>query len=103
MAVSKPVTTAQASMTVLVNRDAPGDLVAGVRDRLERVAGVLAVESVDVRGVRPSLNDLRVEVDATLRVRVDAVSPDDRDPPVDPAAVERLLADGFGVRDPEVS
>lgn len=93
-------------MTVLVNRDAPGDLADGVRSRLSRVDGVAEIETVDIRGVRPSLNDLRVTVDATLRVRVDADQPEAPDPAsppdVDAAAVERLLADGFGVRDPEV-
>jgi hypothetical protein len=76
-------------LTVLVTRDAAGDLVDGVRERLRRVDGVADVGDVDVRGLTPGLNDLRVE--ATVRLRL-------RDPPDDAEGVEATLESGFGVR-----
>jgi hypothetical protein len=94
-------------MTVLVNRDAPGDLAAGVEGRIAAVEAVESVEVVDLRGVRPGLNDLRVEVRADLRVHVGP--PDGPDGPGDPgpgpraAEVEAALADGFGIRDVTVA
>jgi hypothetical protein len=80
----------RADLTVLVTRDADGDLTDGVRARLDDVDVVAGVERVDVGGLRPSLNDLRVDVTASLRVR---------GPPDDPEAVAAALADGFGVRE----
>ncbi|MFC6824085.1 hypothetical protein [Halopelagius fulvigenes] len=79
----------RASMTVLVTRDADGDLAAGVRKRLAAVESVESVESVEIRGLKPALNDLRVGVDATLRLDV---PPDDRE------RAAESLADGFGVK-----
>jgi hypothetical protein len=78
-------------MTVLVDRDAPGDLAAGVERRVVAADAVAAVESLDIRGVRPGLDDLRVSVRADLRVRV----PDDGDPG-DPATVAGRLSDAYG-------
>ncbi|MFB6154774.1 MAG: hypothetical protein ABEJ22_02695 [Haloferacaceae archaeon] len=84
---------AQATLTVLVARDAAGDMVDGVRTRLERVDGVESVGDLDVSGVRPGLNDLQVEVATELHV-----SPRPPDEEVDPDAVAAQLADGFGVK-----
>ncbi|WP_241662598.1 hypothetical protein [Halorubrum depositum] len=53
-----------------VPRDAAGDLHAGVRSKLEGRDGV-AVERVDVVDLRPRLNDLAVEVDASVRLAPD--------------------------------
>lgn len=79
----------RASMTVLVTRDADGDLSVGVRKRLAAVESVERVECVEIRGLEPSLNDLRVDVDATLRLDV---------PPDDGEEATATLADGFGVK-----
>lgn len=79
----------RASMTVLVTRDTDGDLAAGVRTRLAAVESVEAVRSVEIRGLRPALNDLRVSVDAELAVDV---------PPDDEERASAALADGFGVK-----
>ncbi|WP_231751624.1 hypothetical protein [Halogeometricum sp. CBA1124] len=66
MAISRPSQSAQAdhhsvraSLTVLVTRDADGDLQEGVRARLAAVDCVVAVDRADVSGLRPALNDLR--------------------------------------------
>jgi hypothetical protein len=80
-------------MTVLVTRDATGDLREGVRSRLGRIEGVEAVGDLDVSGVRPGLNDLQVDVATELRVR-----PRPPGEEVDPDAVAAQLADGFGVK-----
>jgi len=84
---------AQTTMTVLVTRDAAGDLREGVRSRLARIDGVEAVGDLDVSGVRPGLNDLQVEVATELRVR-----PRPPGEEVDADAVAAQLADGFGVK-----
>lgn len=96
MAISHPSQKAQhddypvrASLTVLVTRDADGDLREGVRARLAAVDCVVAVDRVDVSGLRPALNDVRVRVDAALCVR---------DPP-DEADVAAALEAGFGVKE----
>lgn len=81
-------------MTVLVTRNAGGDLMDGVRDRLDRVPAVSDVADLDVHGVRPGLNDLRVEVTAELRV-------DERPDADDPPLADRLT-DCFGVEAAEV-
>jgi len=81
-------------MTLLVPRDAAGDLLAGARRRLDRVEAVRGVERMEVGGVRPGLNDVRVEVTAELRVAVD-LSGDSADAA---AAVADRLGEGFGVR-----
>lgn len=54
--------------TVSVPRNAAGDLEAGVCNRLEGVDGVTGVESVELEGVRPGLNDLTASVRVELRV-----------------------------------
>lgn len=78
--------SARADLTVSVSRDAAGDLADGVRARIESADGVEAVEAVELRSLRPGLNDLTVEVTAELRL-----SPDG-----DPAArLERC----FGIRE----
>lgn len=79
----------RASMTVLVTRDADGDLTAGVRERLAAIESVDAVRSVEIGGLRPALNDLRVDVEAELLVDV---------PPDDAERASASLADGFGVK-----
>jgi len=85
--------TAHAEVTCWVSRGAAGDLAAGVRARLESVDAVAAVEELSVRGFRPTANDVRVDVAATLRVRCE--------PDCETAA--DALADGFAVLDAEVT
>ena len=75
----------RADVRLLVARDAPGDLVDGVCALLGRVDAVAAVEDVRVTGMRPALNDLRVDATVTLALV---------GRPEDP---EAALTDGFGV------
>lgn len=72
--------------TVSVSRNAPGDLVDGVRARLESADGVAAVESLDLSGIRPGLNDLVVAVSATVAVD-------------EATGVTRRLEETFGIRE----
>ncbi|WP_313693899.1 hypothetical protein [Halorarum halobium] len=80
---------ADASMTVAVSRAAPGDLAAGVETKLARLDGVRAVESLELCGLQPGLNDLTVEVETTLAL--------DADLPDEPAALAADFEDAFGV------
>ena len=59
------------ALRVAVPRDAAGDLRAGVRSKLDGRDGV-DVTDVDVVDLRPRLNDLAVEVDASVRLAPDA-------------------------------
>ncbi|EMA63249.1 hypothetical protein [Halorubrum kocurii] len=63
------------ALRLAVPRDAAGDLHAGVRAKLAGRDGV-DVETVDVVSLRPRLNDLTVEVDASLRLAPDAAVDD---------------------------
>lgn len=86
----------RATLEVLVTRNARGDLTDGVHDRLRKVAVVDTVETVEIHGLTPGLNDLRVEASADLRL-----SPDT--PDADDATLEALLEEGFGVAAADVS
>ncbi|MDS0299852.1 hypothetical protein NDI76_13975 [Halogeometricum sp. S1BR25-6] len=77
------------SLTVLVTRNADGNLEEGVRARLAAVDCVVGVDRADVSGLRPALNDVRVQVDVTLRVSG----------PPDEASVATALESGFGVKE----
>ncbi len=85
---------ADASMTVAVSRAAPGDLAEGVETKLGRLDGVDAVESVDLRGIEPGLNDLTVQADATLALAGDADG--------DADALAEAFESTFGVNDVRV-
>lgn len=74
--------------TVSVSRNAAGNLEDGVRSRLESTDGV-AVERLDLAGIRPGLNDLTVTVSARLRVD-------------DNADLSGRLESTFGVQDVSV-
>ncbi|MFC4356923.1 hypothetical protein ACFO0N_03055 [Halobium salinum] len=93
---TQPECTVRAEMRVLVSRNGRGDLHDGVHQRLRRVDGVLEVEAVDVSGLRPGLNDLAVDLVATLRLRPER-------PDADGDALAAQLRDGFGVERAEVS
>lgn len=58
------------AVRLAVPRDAAGDLRTGVRSALAARDGV-AVLDVDVVDLEPRLNDLTVEVDASLRLAPD--------------------------------
>jgi hypothetical protein len=97
MAVQQPRSVqVRATLEVLVTRNARGDLTDGVHDRLRKVAVVEDVEDVEISGLTPGLNDLRVEATADLRLDRTAADADD-------AALEGLLEAGFGVADADVS
>lgn len=97
MAVQQPRSVqVRATLEVLVTRNARGDLTDGVHDRLRKVAVVDTVEHVEISGLTPGLNDLRVEATADLRL-----SPATTD--ADAATLEALLEEGFGVADADVS
>lgn len=86
---------ADASMTIAVSRAAPGDLADGAETKLARADAVSAVDSLDIRGLQPGLNDLTVEADATVALASDA--DDERE------AVADALAETFGVNDVSVT
>ncbi|MFC5365561.1 hypothetical protein [Salinirubrum litoreum] len=86
----------RATLEVLVTRNARGDLTDGVHDRLRKVAVVEHVEHVEISGLTPGLNDLRVEATADLRLSAETADADD-------ATLEALLREGFGVADADVS
>lgn len=72
--------------TVSVSRNAPGDLEAGVRSRLESTDCVDAVEMLDLAGIQPGLNDLTVAVTATVAVD-------------EATGLTRRLEETFGIRE----
>jgi Co/Zn/Cd efflux system component len=94
MAVHQPTRTVEATLTVLVTRDARGDLMDGVRERLAGLPAVSDVTVREVHGVRPGLNDLRVEVTVTAQV--------DEPPDAEDATLADRLTDGFGVAEATV-
>ncbi len=71
------------AIRVWVPRGAAGDLAGGARDVLEGVQCVVAVESLDVVGFRPTATDIRVDLDAEVALTADAD--------------EETIAAGFGV------
>lgn len=91
----QPELLVRADLRVLVSRNGRGDLHDGIDQRLRRVDGVLDVESVDVSGLRPGLNDLAVDLVATLRLRPDRHDADD-------SALAAQLLGGFGVERAEI-
>ncbi|WP_224448592.1 hypothetical protein [Haloprofundus salilacus] len=95
-----PPVSASADLTVYVSRDASGDLRTGVRERLRKLDGVTDVDEFEVRGLQPGLNDLTVEIRATLVVELDAEVADaaDAENGSDAAALEAQLLDSFGVK-----
>lgn len=67
-----------ADLEVTVSRDGVGSLADGVRERLASADGVAAVESFELGGIRPGLNDLTVDVAAELWLADDVEEPEDR-------------------------
>jgi translation elongation factor EF-1beta len=97
----QPELTVRADLRVRVSRDGPGDLHDGVRKRLRRVEAVSAVETVDVSGLRPGLNDLAVDLVATLRLRADVG--EEEEVAAGREALAEALRDGFGVERADVT
>ncbi|WP_115865039.1 hypothetical protein [Halorussus litoreus] len=83
---------ATADLEVNVPRGDDGTLQDGVTTVLDRSGAVARAEVVDVNGVRPTLNDLRVDASVRVSVRLDETVEDER------AAVRDAVADGFGVQ-----
>lgn len=84
---------ATADLEVQVPRGGEGTLRDGVTTVLDRSGAVASAEVVDVNGVTPTLNDLRVDASVRVRVRLDESVEDRR------TAVREAVTDGFGVRD----
>jgi hypothetical protein len=80
-----------ADLTILVSRNADGDLHSGAVAVLRRVDGVADVRNLRVTCIRPRLNDLAVEAEADLAFDREAIGDDPE------ASAHDALADGFGV------
>jgi hypothetical protein len=93
MAVQVQSVDALATLTVWLRRGETETATEGVRSVLDAVDAVTALDDVEVTGVRPLANELRLDADVALTVRV-AASCDDSE-----VAARERLADGFGVTD----
>lgn len=85
-----PVTT---DLAVTVSIGASGTLADGVADRLDRIDGVTAVDTVSITGLSPRMNDTVADVTAELAVDIE----DARGDPV--VGATEVLEDGVGVRE----
>ena len=83
---------ATADLEIRVPRGDDGTLQDGIATVLGRNTAVARTEVVDISGVTPTLNDLRVDAEVRLSVRLDEAVEDER------AAVRDAVADQFGVR-----
>lgn len=81
-------TAVEATVTLRVPRDAMGNLPTGVREVLAGVDGVETADVCEMRGVRPTSFDIRVDVAARLGTAFETT---------DPGAVRDRLLDGFGI------
>lgn len=90
--MTAPKIDATADLEVHVPRGGEGSLQDGIVTVLGRSASVTPTEVVDISGVTPTLNDLRVDASVHLRVHLDESVEDER------AAVRDAVADQFGVR-----
>jgi hypothetical protein len=90
--MTTPTIDATADLEVQVPRGDDGSLQDGIVTVLGRSGAVDRTEVVDVNGVTPTLNDLRVDASVRLRVHLDESVEDER------AAVRDAVADQFGVR-----
>lgn len=80
-----------AELRLRVSRSAPGDLVEGTSRAVAAIDGVVAVDTVEISSITPTLNDLAVEATVKATVRLDGGVE------AQPAAVRSALLDGFGV------
>jgi hypothetical protein len=84
-------TLADASLTVAVSRNGASSLADGVRSRLRNIDAVEDIESLELDGVQPGLNDLSAEVTATLAI--------DPEYAADPETLAAHLEEPFAVSD----
>lgn len=80
-----------AELRLRVSRSAPGDLVEGTRRAVAAIDGVVAVDTIEISSLTPTLNDLTVDATVTATVRLERVSEARLE------AVRSVLLDGFGV------
>lgn len=80
-----------AELRLRVALSAPGDLVDGTRAAVAAIDGVVAVETIELNSITPTLNDLSVDATVTATVRVE------RMPAARLEAVRSVLSGGFGV------
>lgn len=85
---------ATAALELHVPRGGDGSLEDGIATVLQRSAAVDRTEVVEITGMKPTLNDLRVTATVRLYVRVD-----DADDECE--AVREAVADQFGVQSVE--
>ena len=90
--MTAPKIDATADLELQVPRGGDGTLQDGIVTVLGRSAAVDRTEVVAVNGVKPTLNDLRVDASVRLRVHLDDGVEDER------AAVRDTVADQFGVQ-----
>jgi hypothetical protein len=90
--MTTPTIDATADLEVQVPRGDDGSLRDGIVTVLGRSGAVDRTEVVNVNGVTPTLNDLRVDASVRLRLHLDETVEDER------AAVRDAVADQFGVR-----
>ncbi|NEU58047.1 hypothetical protein [Halorussus sp. MSC15.2] len=90
--MTAPTIDATADLEIHVPRGDDGTLQDGIVTVLGRSAAVDHTEVVDISGVTPTLNDLRVDASVRLHLRLDDSVEDER------AAVRETVADQFGVR-----
>ncbi|WP_158059222.1 hypothetical protein [Halorussus halophilus] len=92
--MTQPTIDATADLELHVPRGGDGSLQDGITTVLCRSAAVDRTEIVEITGVTPTLNDLRVTVSVRLYVHADEA--DDEDD-----AVRSAVVDQFGVQSVE--
>lgn len=90
--MTEPTIDATADLELAVPRGDDGSLRDGIAAVLGRSAAVDRTEVVDISGVTPTLNDLRVDASVRLRLHLGDHEGDAR------TAVRDAVADQFGVR-----
>ncbi|MDG5760908.1 hypothetical protein QA600_16370 [Natronococcus sp. A-GB1] len=89
--MNRPAPSLETRLTVRVPLGASGSLVDGATATLERVDAIDRVDTIDVAGVSPGLNDTA----ADCRVRLELVDPIDDD------VAKTALEDGVGILEVE--
>lgn len=84
---------ARADLSIWVRRGEAGTVSDGVETVLDGVTCVIAHDVVEVTGVRPLSNELRIDVTVDVTVRIERAF-ESRS-----VATREELADGFGVTD----
>lgn len=92
--MTQPTIDATADLELHVPRGGDGSLQDGITTVVCRSAAVDRTEIVEITGVTPTLNDLRVTVSVRLRVKAEECDED-------PDTVSATVADQFGVQSVE--